>query len=102
MTNGNINAERRAISTRYFELAEPSGDGKFTPAEFIWWRKIGSQQGQRRDVAVPARGPRDGEGARRGPRDGEGERRGPRDGEGERRGLRDAERETGTVRGDRQ
>ncbi|MEM1069697.1 MAG: hypothetical protein AAGI63_12425 [Planctomycetota bacterium] len=41
MTNGNINAERRALQTRRFYDAEPSGDGRFTPAEFIWWYSIG-------------------------------------------------------------
>ena len=71
MTNGNLNEQRRQISTGHFNTAEPSGDGKFTPAEFIWWRQIGSRQG-----------PRDGEGQRQGPRDGEGQRQGPRDGQG--------------------
>ncbi|MFZ9089336.1 MAG: hypothetical protein ACO3FE_04525 [Planctomycetaceae bacterium] len=44
MTNGNLNEQRRAISTKHFHDAEPSGDGKFTPAEFIWWRQTGSRQ----------------------------------------------------------
>jgi hypothetical protein len=41
MTNGNINAERRQLQSRRFYDAEPSGDGKFTPSEFIWWYTIG-------------------------------------------------------------
>ncbi len=79
MTNS-LNDARRAIGTKYFNDAEPSGDGKFTPAEFIWWRSIGSKQAleqSRRDR------PRDGEGdgVRPGPREDEGERSGPRDGD---------------------
>ena len=76
MTNGNLNAQRRQISTGHFNNAEPSGDGKFTPAEFIWWRQVGSRQA----VEGRQRGPRDGEGQQRGPRDGEGQQRGARDG----------------------
>jgi hypothetical protein len=97
MTNGNINAQRRQISTGHFNDAEPSGDGKFTPAEFIWWRQVGSRQaaeGQQRgarDGEGQQRGPRDGEGQQRGPRDGEGQQRGARDGEGQQRGARDGD-----------
>ncbi|NNE00813.1 MAG: hypothetical protein HKN47_26155 [Pirellulaceae bacterium] len=91
MTNGNISSERRQISTGHFNDAEPSGDGKFTPAEFIWWRRIGSKQAverarggrvRDRDGSLKQR-LRDGDGtARRGLRDGEGPARtGPRDGE---------------------
>ena len=110
MTNGNISAARREIGTKHFNDAEPSGDGKFTPAEFIWWRQIGSRQAaerarqsRTRDGESAGRGPRDGEGERRGPRDGEGERRGPRDGEGERGAERDGdERKAGPRDGDRE
>jgi hypothetical protein len=97
MTNGNINAQRRQISTGHFNEAEPSGDGKFTPAEFIWWRQVGSRQaaeGQQRgarDGEGQRRGARDGEGQQRGARDGEGQQRGARDGEGQQRGARDGE-----------
>ena len=70
MTNGNISAERRQLQTTRFHEAEPSGDGKFTPEEFIYWYTKGRfenrTEGQRPDV-------RDGDGAvKRGPRDGEG------------------------------
>ena len=80
MTNGNISVERRQLQTTRFHAAEPSGDGKFTPEEFIYWYTKGRfenrTEGQQPDV-------RDGEGAvKRGPRDGESRRRGPRDGEG--------------------
>ena len=80
MTNGNISDARRAICTKHFNDAEPSGDGEFTPAEFIWWRQIGSRQ-----AAARARESRT--------RDGEGEKCGPRDGEQRRSGRRDGERE---------
>lgn len=86
MTNGNVSPARRDVQTQRFNEAEPSGDGKFTPAEFIYWYNIG------RHKAVEAqRRARDGDGNRTGPRDGEaGQRRGPRDGEGEQRGPRDS------------
>lgn len=100
MTNGNISPARREIGTKHFNAAEPSGDGRFTPAEFIWWREIGSKQsadGARqqadREDADRGRGQRDGEREPRGPRDGEGEQRGPRDGEGSNSGPRDRDRE---------
>lgn len=102
MTNGLSSPARRRISTKHFNDAEPSGDGKFTPAEFIWHRKggrpgslRGSRQTRFRDGEGEGarRGPRDGEGRRSGSRDGEGERKGPRDGERERKGPRDGERE---------
>ena len=35
MTNGNVSDARRAIQTKRYNEAEPNGDGKFTPAEFI-------------------------------------------------------------------
>ena len=96
MTNGNINAARRELQTKRFNEAEPSGDGKFTPAEFIYWYSIGRHEAIQkragtRDGAVAPRGARDGEGAPRGPRDGEGARVAPRDGEGGKVGPRDGE-----------
>lgn len=98
MTNGLSSPARRRISTKHFNDAEPSGDGKFTPAEFIWHRKGGRIQAKGRDRQARARDG-EGEGARRGPRDGEGERKGPRDGEGaSKRGPRDGE---GVKRGPR-
>ncbi|QDU49588.1 M56 family metallopeptidase [Gimesia panareensis] len=98
MTNGLSSPARRKISTKHFNDAEPSGDGKFTPAEFIWYRKGGRVQAKGRDRQARARDG-EGEGARRGPRDGEGERKGPRDGEGgAKRGPRDGE---GVKRGPR-
>lgn len=100
MTDGNNNAARRVVSTKHFNDAEPSGDGKFTPAEFIWWRQIGSKQAteqirqsRTRDGELGGRGPRDGEGERSGPGDGESGRSGPRDGESRRSGPRDGEGE---------
>lgn len=112
MTNGDISPARREISTKHFNDAEPSGDGKFTPAEFIWWRRIGSRQAAQRmnqnrarDGEGSRRGPRDGERERTGPRDGEREtdrERSPRDGDSERRGPRDGDREERAPRdGDR-
>jgi hypothetical protein len=84
MTNGNINEDRRRLQTTRFREAEPSGDDRFTPEEFLYWYTKGrfesAAEGSSRDA---------GEGARRGPRDGEGERPGPRDGERERSGPRD-------------
>ncbi|WP_166823100.1 M56 family metallopeptidase [Thalassoroseus pseudoceratinae] len=116
MTNGNINDARRALQTRRFRDAEPSGDGKFMPAEFIWWYKIGRyadvEGGQRdRDGDRPRRGSRDDdarEGDRRDgdrrdredekatdrvQRDSDVEKRGPRDGDREKAGPRNGERE---------
>ena len=40
MTNGNINDARRTLQTERFHAAEPSGDGKFTPEEFIQWYSV--------------------------------------------------------------
>ena len=84
MTNGNISDARRAISTKHFNDAEPSGDGEFTPAEFIWWRQIGSRQaaarareGRTRD-GVEKRGPRDGDDRGDRSRDGRSSRDGDR------------------------
>ena len=78
MTNGNISDARRAISTKHFNDAEPSGDGKFTPAEFIWWRQIGSRQAaerarqnRNREGSADARSLRDGERSKEVPRDGD-------------------------------
>ncbi len=79
MTNGNVSDARRAIQTKRYNEAEPNGDGKFTPAEFIYWYSKGrfanTTEGR-------SRGARDGEGSSSRRRDGEGEARGPRDGEG--------------------
>ncbi|MHC4880405.1 MAG: EF-hand domain-containing protein [Planctomycetota bacterium] len=100
MTNGNVSDARRAIQTKRYNEAEPNGDGKFTPAEFIYWYSKGrfantteSRSGGARDGAGSRRGPRDGEGDARGPRDGEGrEKAGPRDGDAPaKRGPRDGE-----------
>lgn len=98
MTNGNISPARKEVQTKRFNEAEPSGDGKFTPAEFIYWYSIGQHKAveqSRRDGARDGngiqRGPRDGEGESRGPRTGGGEKPGPRDGEREQRGPRDGE-----------
>ncbi len=105
MTNGNINDARRALQTKRFQSAEPSGDGKFTPAEFLWWYMKGRHaevEGQRRDGDA-ARGDRDGDARERGDReeyrrDREDGERGDRvrrddDGEERRRGDRDSDRE---------
>lgn len=71
MTNGNTSDVRRRLQTRRFQEAEPSGDGRFTPIEFIDWYTRGR-------YAKPRR--RDGEGdAKRGPRDGESGTRRERD-----------------------
>ena len=101
MTNGNINDARRAVQTRRFREAEPSGDGKFMPAEFVWWYKIGrhnrtEEQPRDRDVEERARGERDGDRRdredERGRRDDDDTERRPRDGERPRVGERDGER----------
>lgn len=89
MTNGNISEARREISTKHFNDAEPSGDGQFTPAEFLWWRQVGSKQATERDGRSRAR---DGDAEPSGPRDGDRDRRGPRDGDVERTGPRDGDR----------
>lgn len=103
MTNGNVSPARREVQTRRFNEAEPSGDGRFSAAEFIHWysgKRLGVRDGGGReardgdalrgrqrdgDRERPGRGPRDGEGApERAPRHGEFEgRRGPRDGDRE-------------------
>jgi len=57
MTNGNISPARRELQTKRFREAEPSGDGKFTPAEFIYWYSKG--RFENRDEGQ--RGSRDGE-----------------------------------------
>lgn len=90
MTNGNISPARKEVQTKRFNEAEPSGDGKFTPAEFIYWYSIGQHKAVEQSRRV---GARDGNGIQRGPRDGEGESRGPRTGGGEKPGPRDGERE---------
>lgn len=89
MTNGNVSDARRELQTRRYNDADPNGDGRFTPAEFIDWYARGrfANSSERR-----RRGDRDGDGDRRGARDGEDkERREARDGEGGRRGPRDGE-----------
>lgn len=98
MTNGNVSQARREVQTQRFNEAEPSGDGKFTPAEFIEWYTKGRQEGSAgsrpsgaRDGEGTRSGPRDGEGSKSGPRDGEGSKTGPRDGEGVKTGPRDGE-----------
>lgn len=108
MTNGNVSDARREIQTRRFKEAEPSGDGRFSAAEFIHWYRRGKlnerdgddresreRDGDRRDGdrERPVRGPRDGDEAReRGPRDRDAEeRRGPRDGDRESDERRDEE-----------
>ena len=109
MFNGNISPSRREMQTKRFNDADPNRDGKFVPAEFIYWYSIGRhrevEQARRtntRDESVERRGPRDGEGQTRGPRDGEGQTRGQRDGEGQNRGPRDGEGQTrGQRDGDR-
>jgi hypothetical protein len=88
MTNGNINEERRRLQTTRFREAEPSGDDRFTPQEFIYWYTKGRFENTAEGRRSPAS---DGDTVRRGPRDGEAERRGPRDGDAERSGLRDGE-----------
>ena len=70
---------RKQQQTTQFNEAEPSGDGRFTPAEFIYWYTKGRFENVREGGQ---RGPRDGESGQRGARDGEGGQRGPRDGEG--------------------
>ncbi|MDG2224129.1 MAG: hypothetical protein P8L85_22295 [Rubripirellula sp.] len=88
MFNGNISPSRREMQTKRFNDADPNRDGKFVPAEFIYWYSIGRhrevEQGRRTDAregTAPRRGPRDGDGQTRGPRDGDGQTRGPRDGD---------------------
>jgi beta-lactamase regulating signal transducer with metallopeptidase domain len=41
MTNGYVNETRQELQTRRFNQAEPSGDGKFTPQEFVYWYGVG-------------------------------------------------------------
>ena len=89
MTNGNVSDARRAIQTKRYNEAEPNGDGKFTPAEFIYWYSKGRFAN---NTEGRTRGARDGEGSSLRRRDGEGEARGPRDGEGrEKAGPRDGD-----------
>lgn len=110
MTNGTASPQRREVQTERFRAAEPSGDGRFTPAEFIWWYGTGRSEAieqQRRtrdgDGDPFLRGRRDRESERRGPRDGERESDRPRDGETERTGDRDGDgRESGPRDGDRE
>lgn len=49
MTNGNLNDERRALQTRRFRDAEPSGDDRFTPREFLEWYGVKRHQAPRRE-----------------------------------------------------
>lgn len=120
MTNGNVSPARKEVQTKRYNEAEPNGDGKFTPGEFIYWYskgRFGQVESNRRDGDGPKRGPRDGEESKRGvrdgdraetprnSRDGDGERqRGERDGDAEgRRGPRDGERESAKrIDGDRE
>jgi hypothetical protein len=98
MFNGNISPSRREMQTKRFNDADPNHDGKFVPAEFIYWYSIGRhrevEQGRRTEgqEGTARRVPRDGEGQTRGPRDGEGTTRGPREGEGQTRGPREGDR----------
>jgi hypothetical protein len=111
MTNGNVSPARKEVQTKRYNEAEPNGDGKFTPGEFIYWYskgRFGQIESNRRDGDSAKRGPRDGDESKRGARDGDraetprnirgddGERqRGQRDSEAEgRRGPRDGERES--------
>lgn len=83
MTNGNINDERRELQTRRFKEAEPSGDGKFTPNEFIYWYSVSRIATDRdSDQRGEARTPNGSEGR---------ERRGDGDGERTNRGTRERE-----------
>lgn len=104
-------SSRANVERARFKAAEPSGDGRMTQKEFVYWYAVGRFSGAS-DRGGPSaegngirRGPRDGEGGapigardgeggvRRGPRDGEGGvRKGPGDGEGAARvGARDGE-----------
>ena len=87
MKEGSLDDERREIETKRFQEAEPSGDGKMTPEEFLEWYTKGRSRKVREGDQPRAS---DGEGEfRSGPRDGEAaDRSGPRDGEGP-RGPRD-------------
>ncbi len=92
MTNGNISDARRAVQTKRYNEAEPNGDGKFTPTEFIYWYSKGRFANT---TESRSRGARDGESSSRGSRDSEGEARGPRDGERrEKAGPRDGDAPT--------
>jgi len=95
MTNGNVSDARRELQTRRYNDADPNGDGRFTPAEFIDWYvrgRFANSSERRRRSAREGDGARAGDGARRATRDGEdAERREVRDGEGGRRGPRDGE-----------
>lgn len=77
MFNGNISPSRREMQTKRFNDADPNHDGKFVPAEFIYWYSIG----RHREVEQSRRTDEREGTARRIPRDGEGQTRGPRDGD---------------------
>lgn len=112
MTNGKISEARRELQTKRFQDAEPSGDGKFTPREFIYWYSIGRHLSSGREGDRPRDGdlaregdrPRDSDRAPEGDRARDGDlrqpessgegatpRRGPRDGDRAKPGLRDGE-----------
>lgn len=109
MTNGNISDARRAIQSKRYREADPNRDGRFTPAEFIFWYDVarhrdverrGDRGGDRPagdgDKARRSQGDREGD--RAAPRDGDREKPGPRDGEREKPGARDGDRERGDRR----
>ena len=75
-TNGNINASRREIQTKRFNEAEPSGDSKFMPAEFIYWYSKGRHEAGERSRNGGAR-----DGAQKSSR--EGDQRSSREGKGQ-------------------
>ena len=55
MTNGNISPARRALQTQRYLEAEPTGDGRFPPGEFIWWYNVGRHEDVQRQRAAQQR-----------------------------------------------